>query len=160
MVQDLHRVNLKAMNEDEKLSFFLNLHNAMVIHALIRIGHPEGVMDRKAFFSEFQYVVGGFTYCINSVQNGMLRNNRRGSYSLSRPFSANDKRLELAVQRLNPLIHFGLFNGTRSCPRVRFFTPQGVESELRQATREFFKNGGMEINLEKRTLYLTRIINW
>ncbi|KAH7570740.1 hypothetical protein JRO89_XS05G0173800 [Xanthoceras sorbifolium] len=160
LVQDLHRVNLHALKAEEKLAFFLNLHNAMVIHAIIRIGHPEGVMDRKAFFSDFQYVVGGYTYSINTIKNGILRNNRRGPYSLVKPFATGDKRLELTVKKLNPLIHFGLCNGTKSSPRVRFFTPQGVEAELRSAARDFFHNGGMDVNLENRTLHLTRIIKW
>jgi len=43
---------------------------------------------------------------------------------------------------------------------VRFFTPQGIEAELRCATREFFQRNGIEVDLEKRTVYLTRIIKW
>ncbi|KAK3222388.1 hypothetical protein Dsin_009413 [Dipteronia sinensis] len=160
LAQDLHRVNLHVLTADEKFAFFLNLHNAMVIHAIIRIGHPDGVMDRKAFFSDFQYLVGGYAYSINTIKNGILRNNRRGPYSLVKPFANGDKRLQLTAEKVNPLIHFGLCNGTKSSPRVRFFTPQGVEAELRSAAREFFQNGGMDVNLEKRTVYLSRIIKW
>jgi hypothetical protein len=50
---------------------------------------------------------------------------------------------QVVLPKVNPLIHFGLCNGTRSSPTVRFFTPQGIEAELRCATREFFQlNGG------------------
>ena len=41
MTEDLHRVNLLELSENEKLAFFLNLYNAMVIHAIVRIGYPE-----------------------------------------------------------------------------------------------------------------------
>ncbi|KAJ0096219.1 hypothetical protein Patl1_15712 [Pistacia atlantica] len=160
LAQDLHRVNLFTLSADEKLAFFLNLYNAMVIHAIIRIGHPEGVIERKSFFSDFQYVVGGYPYSLSTIKNGILRSNRRGTYSLVKPFGSGDKRLELTTQKMNPLIHFGLCNGTKSSPTVRFFTSQGVEADLRFATREFFQRGGMEVNLDGRTIYLTRIIKW
>lgn len=68
--------------------------------------------------------------------------------------------MQLAFSKVNPLIHFGLCNGTQSSPIVRFFTPEGVESELRYATREFFQRDGMEVDLAKRTVYLTRIMKW
>lgn len=160
LLQDLHRVNITALSADEKLVFFLNLYNAMVIHAVIRVGHPGGVIDRRNFFSDFQYLVGGHPYSLTTIQNGILRSNRRPPYSLSKSFGAGDKRLELAFTKVNPLIHFGLCNGTKSSPIVRFFTPKGVESELRYATREFFQRDGIEIDLAKRTVYLTRIIKW
>lgn len=67
---------------------------------------------------------------------------------------------QLAFEKVNPLIHFGLCNGTKSSPRVRFYTPQGVEAELRCAAREFFQSGGVEVDLDKRTVYLTGIIKW
>lgn len=159
LVQDLQRIDIFTLSVDETMSFFLNLYNAMVIHAVIRIGRP-GVIDRRAFFTDFQYIVGGYAYSLSTIENGILRSNRRQPYSFIKPFNAGDKRLELSLPKLNPLIHFGLCNGTRSSPTVRFFSPEGVEMELRYAAREFFLNGGIEVDLSKRTVYLTRIIKW
>ncbi|XP_022735203.1 uncharacterized protein LOC111288544 [Durio zibethinus] len=160
LARDLQRINLKVLTPDERLAFFLNLYNAMVIHAVISIGHPEGILDKRAFFCDFHYVVGGYPYSLGIIENGILRNNQKSPYSLIRPLSNGDRRLELAPTKVNPLIHFGLCNGTRSSPTVRFFTAQGVESELKCAAREYFQSGGIEINLDKRTVYLTRIIKW
>ncbi|CAJ1949928.1 unnamed protein product [Sphenostylis stenocarpa] len=160
MTQDLQRVNLLELSENEKLAFFLNLYNAMVIHAVITVGCPEGVIDRRSFFGDFQYLVGGHPYALNSIKNGILRCNRRSPYSLVKPFSKGDKRLEVALVKLNPLLHFGLCNGTKSSPKVRFFSPHRVVDELRGAAREFFENDGIEVDLEKRTIYLTRIFKW
>ncbi|XVF43415.1 hypothetical protein PTKIN_Ptkin02bG0038300 [Pterospermum kingtungense] len=160
LARDLQRINLQTLTPDERLAFFLNIYNAMVIHAVISIGHPEGILDKRAFFSDFQYVIGGYNYSLNIIENGILRNNRKSPYSLTRPFSNADRRLSVAPTEVNPLIHFGLCNGTRSSPTVRFFTPAGVEGELRCAAREYLQRGGIEINLDKRTVYLTRIIKW
>ncbi|XWS69512.1 hypothetical protein CRYUN_Cryun04dG0185000 [Craigia yunnanensis] len=160
LARDLQRINLQLLTPYERLAFFLNLYNAMVIHAVISIGHPEGILDKRAFFCDFQYVIGGYPYSLSIIENGILRNNRKSPYSLIRPFSNGDRRLEVAPTKVNPLIHFGLCNGTRSSPTVRFFTPQGVEGELRCAAREYFQSRGIEINLDKRIVYLTRIIKW
>ncbi|KAI4373170.1 hypothetical protein MLD38_011328 [Melastoma candidum] len=158
--EELHRVDLFELSPEERMAFFLNLHNAMVIHAVIMVGLPEGIVDRRSFNSDFLYVVGGYPYSTGTINNGILRNNRRPPYSLIKPFGNNDQRLELVVPKVNPLVHFGLCNGTRSSPTVRFFSPQGVEAELRCAAREFLQNGGMEVDLDKRTVKLTRIIKW
>jgi hypothetical protein len=95
LVQDLHRVDLLMLSQDEKLAFFLNLHNAMVIHAIIRVGCPEGAIERRSFSSNFQYIVGGSSYSLNTITNGILRSNRRSPYSLVKPFGTGDKRLEV-----------------------------------------------------------------
>ncbi|KAL9686989.1 hypothetical protein QQ045_031385 [Rhodiola kirilowii] len=160
MVQDLHRVDTQSLSVDEKLVFFLNLYNAMVIHAVIRIGHPGGLIDRRLFFSDFLYIVGGHSFSLSEIENGILRNNRKPPYSLIRHFSNGDRRLQLALPKLNPLVHFGLCNGTKSSPTVRFFSAQTVQSEIRAAAREFFQYDGIQIDLAKRTVYLSRIINW
>ncbi|PIA64111.1 hypothetical protein AQUCO_00201417v1 [Aquilegia coerulea] len=160
LAQDLQRCDILPLSPDEKLAFFLNLYNAMVIHAVIRVGCPEGVIDRRNFFGDFQYIIGGHPYSLTTIKNGILRSNRRQPYSLVKPFGHGDRRLEVALTKVNPLIHFGLCNGTRSSPKVRFFSAQGVEAELRCAAREFFSGDGMEVDLEKRTVYLTRIIRW
>ncbi|MQM06602.1 hypothetical protein Taro_039428 [Colocasia esculenta] len=160
VVEDLQRVDVFALSDDERMAFFLNLHNAMAIHAVIRMGRPEGVIDRRAFSGDFHYIVGGYPYSLSTIKNGILRSNRRPPYSFVKPFGGSDRRLQLTLPKLHPLIHFGLCNGSRSSPAVRFFSGQGTELELRNAAREFFLGGGLEVDLEKRSVHLTRIIKW
>ncbi|KAL1568697.1 hypothetical protein AAHA92_00280 [Salvia divinorum] len=161
VVEELERVDLLTLSHDEKLAFFLNLHNSMAIHAVIRIGHPGGMIDRRPFFSDFMYVIGGHPYSLNSIRNGILRGNRRPPFSLIKPFSKGDKRLELSFDKVNQLIHFGMWNATRGSPSIRFFRCQGIESELKNAAREYFqREDGMQVDLAKRTVYLPRIFKW
>ncbi|KAF0929488.1 hypothetical protein E2562_021584 [Oryza meyeriana var. granulata] len=159
LVQELQRVDMSALSAEERLPFFLNLHNAMAIHAVVRVGQP-GTVERRSFFSDFQYVVGGHPYSLATIRNGILRSNRRQPYTIAKPFGSSDKRLELVQGKVNPLVHFGMCDATRSSPIVRFFSTQGVDPELRHAAREFFLNGSVEIDLESRTVHLTRIIKW
>ncbi|XP_039047238.1 uncharacterized protein LOC120187627 [Hibiscus syriacus] len=160
VARDLQRVNMKLLTPNERLAFFLNLHNAMAIHAVISIGHPEGILDKRAFFNEFLYLVGGYPYSLNVIVNGTLRHNRTSPNSFIRPFSKGDRRLELVPPKVNPLIHFGLCNATRSSPAVRFFTADGVEDQLKCAAKEYFKRGAIGFDMDTRTVFLTRIIKW
>lgn len=161
VVQDLQRVNIMSLSAEAKMSIFLNLYNAMAIHAVIRIGHPGGMIDRRSFFSDFLYVIGGYPYSLNTIKNGILRNNQRPPFSIAKPFGSREKRLQLCFPKVNQLIHFGLCNATRSSPVVKFFSQQGVESELRHAAREFFqRDDAMQVDLAKRTVYLSRMIKW
>lgn len=84
-----------SLSAEAKMSFFLNLYNAMAIHAVIRIGHPGGMIDRRSFFSDFLYVIGGYPYSLNIIRNGILRNNQRPPFSLVKPFGSRDKRLQV-----------------------------------------------------------------
>lgn len=160
MVRSLHRVDLFALSLDEKLAFFLNLYNAMVIHAVIRRGYPEGMIERKSFVSDFQYIVGGHSYSLNAIRNGILRSNQRAPYALVKPFSTRDNRLQMSLPMVNLLIHFGLCDGSKSSPSVRFFSPQNVQAELRFAAREYFKRIAIEVDLSKRTVSLPCIMKW
>ncbi|KAL9271662.1 Glutaredoxin-2-like protein [Drosera capensis] len=160
LIQGLHRVDISALSSNQRLAFFLNLYNAMVIHGMIRMGYPEGIMERKPLVADFLYLIGGHPYSLSTIKNGILRSNRRPLYSLIKPFNAGDARLELALPAVNPLIHFGLCDGAKSCPTVRFFTPQNAEAELRHAAREYFQRGGLEVDLGRRTVYLSRIFKW
>ncbi|CAN0923872.1 hypothetical protein LINGRAHAP2_LOCUS33802 [Linum grandiflorum] len=165
LVVELQRVDLTALSTQEKTAFFLNLYNAMTIHAVIRIGSPQGLTDRRSFYSDFNYVVGGSPYSLNAIKNGVLRNNRRSPYSFVKPFGSGDRQLQIVTagenKVINPLVHFGLCNGTRSSPAVRLFTAERVETELRSAAREFFRRGGgIDVDLETRTVYLSRMMKW
>ncbi|XP_051148513.1 uncharacterized protein LOC127263498 [Andrographis paniculata] len=161
LVEDLQRVNLLSLSHDERLAFFLNLHNAMALHAVIRIGHPGGMMDRMSFFTDFMYVVGGYSYSLSTLTNGILRSNRRPPLSLIKPFSSSDRRLELAFPKVNQLIHFGIWNASNGSPRIRFFTPQDVEYQLKTAAKEYFqRDDQMQVELSKRTVFLPRLIKW
>jgi hypothetical protein len=97
MTQDLHRVDVSTLSPEQKLAFFINLYNLMMIHAIIILGHPEGWLDRRKLFADFQYLIGGFPFSVSDVQNGVLRANRRPPYQLAKPFGPNDKRVSVSV---------------------------------------------------------------
>jgi histidinol phosphatase-like PHP family hydrolase len=98
IVEELQRVEIWDMSREEKLAFFINLYNMMAIHAISILGHPDGTLERRKLFGEFKYVIGGSTYSLSAIQNGILRGNLRPPYNLKKPFGAKDKRSKVSYQ--------------------------------------------------------------
>lgn len=158
--EELQRVNLKDMPREEKLAFFINLYNMMAIHAILVWGHPSGPMERRKLFGEFKYVIGGCTYSLSAIHNGILRSNQRPPYNLIKPFGVKDKRLKIALPYSEPLIHFALVNGMRSGPALRCYSPGNIDKELVEAARDFLRFGGLLVDLSTKVAYVSKILRW
>lgn len=61
-------------------------------------------------------------YSLNEIENGVLRSNRRAIGALRRPFGKNDPRLKIALEQPEPLIHFALVCGAKSCPPIKTYS--------------------------------------
>ncbi|OIS98966.1 PREDICTED: uncharacterized protein LOC109232432 [Nicotiana attenuata] len=160
ITEELQRVNLKDMPREEKLAFFINLYNMMAIHAILVWGHPSGPMERRKLFGEFKYVIGGCTYSLSAIQNGILRSNQRPPYNLIKPFGAKDKRLKVVLPYPEPLIHFALVSGTRSGPALRCYSPGNIDKELVEAAHDFLRFGGLIVDLTTKVAYVSKILRW
>lgn len=160
ITEELQRVNLKDMPREEKLAFFINLYNMMAIHAILVWGHPSGPMERRKLFGEFKYVIGGCTYSLSAIHNGILRSNQRPPYNLIKPFGVNDKRLKVALPYPEPLVHFALVNGMRSGPALRCYSPGNIDKELVEAAREFLIYGGLIVDLSTKVAYVSKLLRW
>ncbi|CAN6583964.1 unnamed protein product [Malus baccata var. baccata] len=160
IVEELQRVEVKDMKREERLAFFINLYNMMAIHAILVWGHPAGAIERKRMFGDFNYVVGGSTYSLSAIQNGILRGNQRPPYNLMKPFGAKDKRSLVALPYPEPLIHFALVCGTRSGPALRCYSPGDIDKELMEAARDFLRNGGLFIDFDSKVASANKILKW
>ncbi|KAI9106919.1 hypothetical protein K1719_022447 [Acacia pycnantha] len=160
IVEELQRVEIWETSREEKLAFFVNLYNMMAIHAILVWGHPAGALERRKMFDDFKYVIGGCTYSISSIQNGILRGNQRPPYSLMKPFGAKDKRSRVALPYPEPLVHFALVCGTRSGPALRCYSPRDIDEELLDAARRFLRSGGLTIDMNAKVAYASKILKW
>ncbi|KAH7567827.1 hypothetical protein JRO89_XS07G0159600 [Xanthoceras sorbifolium] len=160
IIQELQRVELQDMPREEKLAFFINLYNMMTIHAILVCGYPIGALERRKLFGDFKYVIGGCTYSLSAIQNGILRCNQRPPYNLMKPFSANDKRLQLSLPYPEPLIHFALVSGNRSSPALRCYSPGNIDKELMEAARDFVRGGELLLDLQAKVASISKIFKW
>ncbi|XP_028771917.1 uncharacterized protein LOC114729125 [Neltuma alba] len=160
IIEELQRVEMWDMSREEKLAFFINLYNMMAIHAILEWGHPAGALERRKLFGDFKYVIGGSTYSLSAIQNGILRGNQRPPYNLLKPFGAKDKRARVALPYPEPLVHFALVCGTRSGPALRCYSPRAIDKELMDSARNFLRSGGLLIDLNTKVAYASKILKW
>jgi len=69
----------------------------MAIHAVLIVGHLDGELVRRQFFTEFKYVIGGCTYSLSDIQNGILRENQPPPYNFVKLFGAENKPSKVSI---------------------------------------------------------------
>uniref|UniRef100_A0A0D9WNG6 DEP domain-containing protein n=1 Tax=Leersia perrieri TaxID=77586 RepID=A0A0D9WNG6_9ORYZ len=158
--EELQRVEIHELSREEKLAFFINIYNMMAIHALVTCGHPAGPLDRRKFFGDFKYVIGGCAYSLSAIQNGILRGNQRPPYNLAKPFGLKDQRSKVALAYAEPLVHFALVCGTKSGPALKCYSPGNIDKELVEAARGFLRNGGILVDPEAKVASVSKILRW
>lgn len=150
VTRELQRVNLNALNRDQRTAFFINLYNALVIHGTCVFGAPKTTLERLDFFSKTSYDVAGSIYTCDDIENGILRGNRPGAATLGAllgkpwlsrgPFREGDPRRNHACAPADPRVHFALVCGARSCPPVRVYSSETLDAELDDAAFSFFES--------------------
>lgn len=161
----LHRVDLSPASESERKSFFINTYNSLVIHALAHSNMSEyGVLskwDSMKFYATYSYIIGNQAYCINDIENGILRCNKQSPVPCtSPPFTKGDARLALVVG-CDPRIHFALNCGAKSCPPIAVYSSDHdtLEKELTMATEQFL-DATVKVEVASRVVRLSKIFEW
>ena len=116
--------------------------------------------DRASFYGDVSVDVGGEILSFDDLEHGILRGNNRHPYQLSRRFTT-PARQRLALRTLDPRVHFALNCGASSCPPIKWYTPDGIDEELRLAAMAFCEqDDNVRIDEENRTVHLTKLMHW
>lgn len=145
---------------EDKLAFWINIYNTMIIHGIIESGIGESVREVPGFFDKISYVIDGLTFTPDDIEHGILRGNRRPPYRLLRKFSSSDPRLPHVIAPPDPRIHFTLVCGSTSCPPINFYTAEKIDQQLDLAAGGFINGPEVEIIPEQSLLRLSPIFKW
>ncbi|GKU94621.1 hypothetical protein SLEP1_g8085 [Rubroshorea leprosula] len=142
----LEEVDPRKLKHEEKLAFWINVHNALVMHAFLAYGIPRNNVKRLVLLLKAAYNVGGHTISADTIQSSILgcRMSRPGQWlrillSSRTKFRPGDERQAYATERPEPLLHFALCSGSQSDPAVRVYTPKRVFQELEAAKEEYIR---------------------
>ena len=162
MARELQRVDLGDLCMRGLLAFFINIYNALVIHGNIERGTPSTTWQRYKFFSTVSYDIGGHIFSLNDIENGILRGNKPSMATLyMTPFSKGDPRLAYSLASVEPRIHFALNCGAKSCPPIKTFTEDEVDTELATATEAYLENDdAIVVEAEKGSVHLSMLFKW
>lgn len=147
-------------NREEKLAFWINLYNTIVVDGVIALGVAESVHEVPGFFRKVAYQIGGRRFSPDAIEHGILRANRRPPHGLRRTFGVLDGRRAFALRQVDPRIHFALVCGSRSCAPIRFYSREHVGEELELAATAFVNGPEVEIDEAGEAVRLSRIFEW
>ncbi len=147
-------------NRAQRLAFWINIYNVMVIDGVIALGIRDSVREVPRFFRRIRYRIGGQEFSADDIEHGILRGNRRLPNSLFRPFGRSDRRRELVIEKFEPRIHFALVCASRSCPPIGIYQAERLEDQLAVSARTFINSGGLRLDRETSTVYLSEIFRW
>ncbi|CAE5959446.1 unnamed protein product [Arabidopsis arenosa] len=161
LVQKLEKVDPERMAREEKLAFWINIHNALVMHAYIVYGFSEDTTSTTILKAAFN--IGGERINAYDVQSSILGIHACHSpsrlwtlFSPARSSKTSSGRHTYSLDYAEPLLHFALSTGASTDPMVRVYTAEGIFQELRQARDRFIQTS---VRFEKETkILLPKII--
>jgi hypothetical protein len=80
LVSRLEEVDPSTMKHEEKLAFWINIHNSLVMHAFIVYGIPQSNQKRISLILKAAYRIGGKSVSVDKIQSSILgcRSHRPG----------------------------------------------------------------------------------
>ncbi|XP_031407179.1 uncharacterized protein LOC116215566 isoform X1 [Punica granatum] len=161
LVRSLEKVDPSKMKREEKLAFWINIHNALVMHAYLAYG--TGTRVKSSTILKAAYSIGG--HCINAyvIQNSILGIRSHNSspwiqtlFSPSRKSKNGSSGHVYALEYAEPLVHFALCSGAYSDPPVRVYTAKNIFLYLKLAKEDFIQ-ANVYIHKEMK-IFLPRIL--
>lgn len=144
----------------ERLAFWINLYNALIIDAVITFGVRGSVQNAKGFFWRAAYNLGGRRYAAHDIEHGILRANAPHPAIPGAHFARHDPRRQYSLGVLDPRVHFALVCGARSCPPIAVYDAHAIDTQLDLATRSFVSSKGVRIIPRPKIIWLSKIFQW
>ncbi|KAK4422902.1 hypothetical protein Salat_1872800 [Sesamum alatum] len=167
LVEQLEKVNVRRMDTDSQLAFWINLYNSLVMHAYLAFGIPHNSLRRLALFHKAAYNVGGHIVSASTIEQSIFcyQTPRVGQWletvlsTAMRKRSGEERKLinsKYGLQSFQPLVCFALSTGAYSDPLLNVYTAANVKEELEAAKREFLQ---ANVVIEKsKKIFLPKLI--
>ena len=147
-------------SEKEKLAFWINLYNTIVVDGIIATGVKDSVREVAGFFSKIKYNIGGLKFSPDDIEHGILRANRKKPLRPWKQFSFFNPKKKYSLKHLDARIHFALVCGSRSCAPIKYYTPERINDELEIATQNFVNSSEVIIIPEENRILMSQIFKW
>ncbi|XP_047072580.1 uncharacterized protein LOC124681801 isoform X2 [Lolium rigidum] len=164
LIKRLEKIDPTKMAHEEQLCFWINIHNALVMHAFMAYGLQDKRMKSSDMISKAAYDVGGHSVNSQIIQNSILGcQSHRPSLWVRTLFTPTKKPAPgssihpYALSQPEPLAHFSLSTGAFSDPPVRLYTAKKLYRQLDQAKAEFIRANVM---VRKQVIFLPKVLHY
>lgn len=117
-----------------RLAFWLNVYNALVLHAVVARRALRGVRTVGDFFTASQYMVGGHVFSLDEIEHGLLRMNAARIVFGAKPLRREGPRYALAPYMFDERVHFAMYSACRSSPALAYYPAAELAELLERAT--------------------------
>ncbi|OMP00923.1 hypothetical protein COLO4_12266 [Corchorus olitorius] len=163
LVRNLENVDPRKMKREEKLAFWINIHNALVMHAYLAYGTNRSTSIMKA-----EYNIGGHHVNAHIIQSSILGIRPHQSaqwlqalFSPGRKSKVTSTKHLYALEYPEPLVHFALSLGTYSDPVVRVYSAKNIFRDLKLAKEEFMSSSVYIHNHHKEMkIFLPKLVHY
>jgi len=127
-------------SSDQIVSFFINVHNVMLLHAAIEYqGIPSCAVGWIQFARKVKYNIGGLSLSLDQISHGILRSNQRHVIFGKRFAHYDTARMSLIPTQIPSKVVFALITMQEHSPRLRIYNAQQLQSQLDDNTSEYLK---------------------
>ncbi|XP_022948471.1 uncharacterized protein LOC111452144 isoform X1 [Cucurbita moschata] len=145
LVEQLANVNPVHLNRDERLAFWINLYNALIMHAYLAYGVPKSELKLFSLMQKAAYTVGGHSISATGIEYVILKMKppvHRPQIALLLALhksKVTEEQRRFAIDKHEPLLTFALSCGTYSSPAVRIYTANNIRDDLLEAQHDFIR---------------------
>lgn len=165
LIQRLEKVDPMKMTHEEQLCFWINIHNALVMHAFLAYGLRDKRMKSTDMILKAAYNVGGQSVNAQTIQNSILgcQSHRPSLWvralftPTKRSTAAGTIRHPYALHHPEPVAHFALSTGAFSDPPVRLYTAKKIHEQLEAARTEFIQGS---VVVRRQSLLLPKVLHY
>lgn len=125
------------VDDKQKIAFWINVFNALVIHGVIAFGIRTSVKEIPFFFERAQYRIGRNFYTLSDIEHGVLRQNTVPPWRIRPRFKSGDSRIADCVIQVDPRIHFALVCASRTCPPIEVYESEKINAQLETSSQVF-----------------------
>ncbi|CAN6286694.1 unnamed protein product [Urochloa humidicola] len=145
----LEAVDLRRMTNEEKIAFWVNIHNALLMHAYLKNGVPQNNLKKTSLLAKASCKIAGRNINVAVIQSIVLGCNTHcpGQWLRTLLYPRIKSKVSktghewraFAVAQSEPLLRFALCSGSHSDPAVRVYTPKRLFHQLEAAKEEFIR---------------------
>ena len=152
----LYQLSSSLKTDIQKKTFWINIYNAFILKKL-RL-NPKGYNKRNSFFSKKNIRIANHLFSFDDIEHTILRKQKWkfGFGYITNPATSNILK-SLVVFQLDFRIHFALNCGAKSCPPIRIYKGDQLESQLNKAQKEFIQNSS-KVNLN--SIEVSKLFLW
>ncbi|TYI17365.1 hypothetical protein ES332_A07G018800v1 [Gossypium tomentosum] len=145
LVEQLLRVDPSPMSSNEKLAFWVNLYNALIMHAYLAYGVPRNDIKLFSLMQKAAYTIGGLSVSAADIECTVLKMNpatyrpQIAAVFALQKFKASAELQKYTIDHPEPLLHFALSCGLHSSPAVRIFRPENMNESLKRSMQDYIQ---------------------